>query len=335
MPAQRAARRRAPTTSTGSSSPSAASSAICSPRRRWPSGRCGGDAVEASCERLLAAVLSVPPRPHPRRLAAASPRNGCPAPPMPPAAADAGRRSANAAGGGRPRHGPEPEPADGPGRRVARPGPLAPAVLDVAAAAQEAAGPPRRRCSTRCTRPLPPGGRRDRARRPCRPRPAGRPAAAGRCSPTACGEFEDHAGQAEDLNSRLHHEVIASRMRPLADGVRGFPRLVRDTGPAARQAGPVRGRRRDDRGRPRHPRKLEAPLNHLIRNALDHGIEPPERAGRGRQAGGGHDPRWRPATAPGCSRSPSRDDGRGHRPGPAPRARSSSAAWPPPRWPRS
>src|SRR5262249_38697831 len=32
----------------------------------------------------------------------------------------------------------------------------------------------------------------------------------------------------EELSSRLHHEVLASRMRPLADGIRGFPRLVRD-----------------------------------------------------------------------------------------------------------
>src|SRR5262249_13169753 len=30
-------------------------------------------------------------------------------------------------------------------------------------------------------------------------------------------EFQDHAAQAEDLNSRLYHEVIASRMRPFRD----------------------------------------------------------------------------------------------------------------------
>src|SRR5262249_20618206 len=48
------------------------------------------------------------------------------------------------------------------------------------------------------------------------------------------GEFESHAAQAEDLNSRLYREVIVSRMRPFADGAGGFPRLVRDT---ARQLG--------------------------------------------------------------------------------------------------
>jgi two-component system sensor histidine kinase and response regulator WspE len=80
----------------------------------------------------------------------------------------------------------------------------------------------------------------------------------------------------EDLASRLHHEVLASRMRPLADGIRGFPRLVRDLarelGKQARLdvVGETTGVDRDILD------QLEAPLNHLIRNALDHGIEPPE-----------------------------------------------------------
>ncbi|GIW89166.1 MAG: hypothetical protein KatS3mg108_3490 [Isosphaeraceae bacterium] len=88
--------------------------------------------------------------------------------------------------------------------------------------------------------------------------------------------IEDHARRGEDLAERLHHEVISSRLRPLADGVRGFPRLVRDT---ARQLGKqvrfeVVG---EQTGVDRDIlEKLEAPLNHLIRNALDHGIEPPD-----------------------------------------------------------
>ena len=89
-------------------------------------------------------------------------------------------------------------------------------------------------------------------------------------------EFEDFARRNEDLSSRLHHEVLASRMRPLADGVKGFPRLVRDV---SRQfgkqvkleiVGETTGVDRDILD------KLEAPLNHLIRNALDHAVESPE-----------------------------------------------------------
>lgn len=89
-------------------------------------------------------------------------------------------------------------------------------------------------------------------------------------------EVEDFARRSEDLSGRLHHEVLSSRMRPLADGIKGFPRLVRDV---ARQLGKkvefeVRG---ETTGVDRDIlEKLEAPLNHLIRNALDHAIEMPD-----------------------------------------------------------
>jgi two-component system sensor histidine kinase and response regulator WspE len=89
-------------------------------------------------------------------------------------------------------------------------------------------------------------------------------------------EIEDFARRGEDLSGRLHHEVLTSRMRPLSDALRGFPRMVRDV---ARQlgksvefvvVGEATGVDRDIL------EKLEAPLNHLVRNALDHAIEPPE-----------------------------------------------------------
>ena len=99
--------------------------------------------------------------------------------------------------------------------------------------------------------------------------------------------FEAFARRNEDLSERLHREVIFSRMRPLADGIQGFPRLVRDL---ARQLGKqvrleVRG---DQTGVDRDILdKLEAPLSHLIRNAVDHGMEAPdERSAVGKPAGG-------------------------------------------------
>jgi two-component system sensor histidine kinase and response regulator WspE len=100
-------------------------------------------------------------------------------------------------------------------------------------------------------------------------------------------DFESFARRNEDLSNRLHHEVIVSRMRPLADGIRGFPRLVRDV---ARSLGKqvrfeVRG---EQTGVDRDILdKLEAPLSHLIRNSLDHGIElPSEREASGKPATG-------------------------------------------------
>lgn len=99
--------------------------------------------------------------------------------------------------------------------------------------------------------------------------------------------FETFARRNEDLSGRLHHEVIVSRMRPIADGIRAFPRLVRDL---ARSLGKqiryeVRG---EGTGVDRDILdKLEAPLAHLLRNAIDHGIESPEeRVAAGKPAEG-------------------------------------------------
>jgi len=78
------------------------------------------------------------------------------------------------------------------------------------------------------------------------------------------------------LSDRLYHEVISVRMRPFSDGVQGFPRLVRDI---ARELGKkvrleIKGKSTEvDRD---ILEKLDAPLNHLLRNAVDHGIEPAE-----------------------------------------------------------
>jgi two-component system sensor histidine kinase and response regulator WspE len=100
-------------------------------------------------------------------------------------------------------------------------------------------------------------------------------------------DFEGFARRNEDLSNRLHQEVILSRMRPLADGIRGFPRLVRDL---ARTLGKqIRFEVGGDRtGVDRDILdKLEAPLSHLIRNAVDHGIEPPqERVAAGKPEAG-------------------------------------------------
>ena len=92
-----------------------------------------------------------------------------------------------------------------------------------------------------------------------------------------CAEFAEFARRNESLSGRLHEAVIASRMRPFADGIRGLPRLVRDVGRALGKQvrlevrGAETGVDRDILD------ALEAPLAHLVRNAIDHGIEPPSR----------------------------------------------------------
>ncbi|WP_064749843.1 hybrid sensor histidine kinase/response regulator [Lysobacter antibioticus] len=75
---------------------------------------------------------------------------------------------------------------------------------------------------------------------------------------------------------RLYDEALASHMRPFADGTRGLNRMVRDV---ARELGKqaqleIAGAKTQvDRD---VLTKLEAPLGHLLRNAVDHGIETPE-----------------------------------------------------------
>jgi two-component system sensor histidine kinase and response regulator WspE len=89
-------------------------------------------------------------------------------------------------------------------------------------------------------------------------------------------ELDEFECRMHNLGDRLHTEVLASRMRPFADVTRGFPRLVRDL---ARRLGKrvsldIEGQKtRIDRD---ILERLEAPLNHLLRNALDHGIETPQ-----------------------------------------------------------
>ena len=59
--------------------------------------------------------------------------------------------------------------------------------------------------------------------------------------------FEGFARRNEDLSERLHREVIFSRMRPLADGIHGFPRLVRDVSRQLNKAGSACGEWRTNR----------------------------------------------------------------------------------------
>ncbi len=100
-------------------------------------------------------------------------------------------------------------------------------------------------------------------------------------------ELDTHDRRSAPLAHRLYAEALAVRMRPFADGVGGFPRMVRDV---ARQLGKearfeiVGESTQVDRD---ILDKLEAPLGHLLRNALDHGLEAPAaRLAAGKPAAG-------------------------------------------------
>lgn len=90
------------------------------------------------------------------------------------------------------------------------------------------------------------------------------------------GDLDEFAWQAGQRAQTLYDTALACRMRPFADVLGGQVRMVRDLG---RSLGKqvcldVEGEKTQvDRD---VLEKLEAPLTHLLRNAVDHGIETPE-----------------------------------------------------------
>ena len=89
-------------------------------------------------------------------------------------------------------------------------------------------------------------------------------------------ELELYARRTASLSDRLYREVIASNMRPFADGVQGFPRMIRDI---ARKLNKQVKFEINGKSTPVDRdilKKLEAPLTHILRNAVDHGLELPE-----------------------------------------------------------
>ena len=88
-------------------------------------------------------------------------------------------------------------------------------------------------------------------------------------------ELELYARRTTNLSDRLYQAVISSHMRPFSDGVESFPRMVRDL---ARQLDKQVKLDIVGKGTPVDRdilKKLEAPLTHILRNAVDHGIELP------------------------------------------------------------
>ncbi|MDX2099851.1 MAG: response regulator [Leptolyngbyaceae cyanobacterium bins.59] len=89
-------------------------------------------------------------------------------------------------------------------------------------------------------------------------------------------ELELYARRTANLSDRLYREVITSHMRPFSDGVQGFPRMIRDL---ARKLNKQVKLEISGKATPVDRdilKKLEAPLTHILRNAVDHGIEMPD-----------------------------------------------------------
>ncbi len=88
--------------------------------------------------------------------------------------------------------------------------------------------------------------------------------------------LDEYERRNSNLSSTLYHEVTGSRMQPFVEGTAGLERMIRDL---SRHLGKevtldIRGKEtlvdRDVL------EKIQAPLNHLLRNAVDHGVELPQ-----------------------------------------------------------
>lgn len=101
-------------------------------------------------------------------------------------------------------------------------------------------------------------------------------------------DFDLFSRRLEHLADRLYNEVIASRMRPFSDGTHGFHRMVRDLAKSLHKKVNFQILGEGTKVDRDILEKLEAPLTHLLRNAVDHGLEAPdERAARGKLPEGG------------------------------------------------
>lgn len=82
--------------------------------------------------------------------------------------------------------------------------------------------------------------------------------------------------RSSSLSSQINHEIITSRMRPFSDSIQGYKRVVRDLSSALQKKVNLQIHGEQTTVDRDILEKLEAPLNHMIRNAIDHGIESPE-----------------------------------------------------------
>ncbi|MBY0241032.1 MAG: hybrid sensor histidine kinase/response regulator [Burkholderiaceae bacterium] len=91
-------------------------------------------------------------------------------------------------------------------------------------------------------------------------------------------DFENWERKLLNVSQNMVDEVLAMRMRPFRDGVLHFPRMVRDLARNLGKDVQLRIVGEDTLVDRDILARIESPLNHILRNAVDHGMEDP--AGR-------------------------------------------------------
>jgi two-component system sensor histidine kinase and response regulator WspE len=87
--------------------------------------------------------------------------------------------------------------------------------------------------------------------------------------------FDDFVWYGGQRTQQLYDLALASRMRPFADVLAGQARMLRDLGRSLGKQVRLEIEGENTQVDRDVLERLEAPLTHLLRNAVDHGIEPP------------------------------------------------------------
>ena len=95
-------------------------------------------------------------------------------------------------------------------------------------------------------------------------------------------ELDLYDRRSAHLSNRLYLEVLRTRMRPFGDSTSRFPRMVRDLARSLGKQARLEVLGENTQVDRDILERLETPLAHLLRNAVDHGCETPEQ----RQASG-------------------------------------------------
>lgn len=92
---------------------------------------------------------------------------------------------------------------------------------------------------------------------------------------TALNDVYEYYHRIENLAQEINQQILATRMRPFSDGLRQYPRMVRDISRSLKKKVALEihgGLTEVDRD---VLDKIDSALTHLVRNAIDHGIESP------------------------------------------------------------
>jgi len=88
-------------------------------------------------------------------------------------------------------------------------------------------------------------------------------------------DLDDYDSRNSQLYTKMYNEVVSTRMRPFSDSIQGMERMVRDISRKLKKKVQLVVEGENTPADREILQKIKAPIIHLVRNAIDHGIETP------------------------------------------------------------